>query len=536
MTIKDIESYLDRASIIPISRDKKPLIPWKEYQSRKATKEEVENWLKKFPNMNIGIVTGKISNIAVVDVEKGGNTKDLPETLKVKTGGDGYHFYYQYTEGIENKARIRELTDIRGEGGYVVCPPSIHASGKKYEWLNKTNPVLFPRFLFGLKKEEKWDLLANGVGEGERNETAAKYIGKLMNVFSPDTWENTVWETTKIWNSKNQPSLPEGELRNVYQSIKNRALKNERKIEIQKNVEFLSFTDILKSGKEELLNVKPSDIVSFGYDWLDEQLTGLFPGELVIIGGETGTGKTTFATNIIYKASKENRCCIFALEDRLNDYAIKALYFVLGKIRKEKGENNYLWNCYRKNEIGSQEFLADIAEAENRLKNENIYFAKVEKQINIDLLEKLVEQQVEQGTTLFLIDHLHYFDLFKKEQSKADYIEQVMVRIKTLQNRTGARIIMIVHYKKLDGRKPRLDSFKDSISIVQNANYVINLWREREKETDPKYQTTFFIPKTRNPNGEGMIKVEFDPQINDYKNIYDQSWKRGIDNGGRIKV
>jgi len=137
----------------------------------------------------------------------------------------------------------------------------------------------------------------------------------------------------------------------------------------------------------------------------------------------------------------------------------------------------------------------------------------------------------QEGFELFLIDHLHYFDLLRGRASKADYIESVMVRIKRLQVRTGARIILVVHYRKLNGKKPTLDSFKDSISIVHNANYVINLWRDRSEGAD-HYATTFIIPKARNPNGEGQIEVVFDPQKNDYKT--DKDWEYGTSQDSQI--
>lgn len=516
--------YLNRASIIPVGQNKLPLVKWKEFQERKATPDEVKEWWTKWPDANIGIITGKISDIAVVDVEKGGDTTGLPETTIVKTGGGGWHYYYRYCEGVENRARIRPLTDIRGEGGYVVCPPSLHASGQKYEWIKKYgNLTPFPKHLFGLKEKQNWTEIASGVNDGYRNESAASYIGKLMSIFEPDTWENTVWETTRLWNEKNNPSLPERELRTTYESIKQRAIKNPRPI----LTKFVTLTEVIKRGKEEVLNIKPEDIVSFGYDWLDDQLTGFFPGELVVVGGETGTGKTTWVTNIIYKTSKQRKCAIFALEDRLNDYGIKRLYFEIGRIRRQEGLKNYYWNTYRRNVIPNQEqFLKEINQAEKNLANDNVEFAEVEEQMNIDLLEKLMQQQVDRGVSLFLIDHLHYLNLLRGDITKTDYIEKVMIRMKMFLNRTGARMILVVHYKKLDGKKPKLDSFKDSISIAQNANYTIHLWRDRtDANSENRYKTTFFIPKSRNPNGEGSIEVEFDPETNDYKNI--SKWQFG---------
>jgi replicative DNA helicase len=259
-------------------------------------------------------------------------------------------------------------------------------------------------------------------------------------------------------------------------------------------------------------------------------MTGIFPSELTVIGGESGTGKTTFATQIILKASKEHKCAIYALEDRLEDYGLRALYFEIGKLRKKDELKNYPWNEFRKNNIKDILFNSYKNKAKQNLKNENIQFAKIEQLMNIDLLEHLIEEQVKNGVKLFLIDHLHYFDLLKEDMTKADYIEKTMIRLKTLLNKTKASMLLVVHYKKLNGQKPTLDSFKDSISIVQNANYVINLWRDRALKKNneipeklisifggtEQVETVFYIPKSRNPNGEATITVLFDKSTGDY--------------------
>ena len=288
---------------------------------------------------------------------------------------------------------------------------------------------------------------------------------------------------------------------------------------MKEHIEFIPFSEILNRAIVELDDIKPEDIVSFGYPFLDDKLTGLFKGELVIVGGESGTGKTTFATNILYKASKKHRCSLFALEDRLNDYGLRTIYFEMGRIRKKEGKKNYPWNEYRKNEIIDQEYKKYRDQAKKNLENPNLYFADVKVQMNIDMLEKAIINEIANGSKLFLIDHLHYFDFGTNDSTKADYIEKLMVRMKLIQNQTGARIIMVVHYRKLNGVKPSIDSFKDSMAIVQNANYVINLWRDRSlsDENTSQYETKLFVPKSRNPNGECSFDLMFNPDINDYE-------------------
>ncbi len=205
------------------------------------------------------------------------------------------------------------------------------------------------------------------------------------------------------------------------------------------------------------------------------------------------------------------------------------MFFEVGKIRKKKNCKNYSWNSFRKNEVNTDEYRKELEQAKVNLANENIEFYSANELMTVDTLEAVIEQKVSEGVDLFLVDHLHYFDLLRGSSSKADNVENTMTRMKTIQNKTGARIILVVHYRKLNGQKPTLDSFKDSISIVQNANYVINIWRDRsqnnddfksvEKFVDMRVPTEFYIPKARNPNGETTMKVMYNRDTNDYELI-----------------
>ncbi len=99
---------------------------------------KIMEWWTQWPDANIGIATGKISGLFVVDVDGDipQGTLQLPDTPTVVTG-KGKHYYYRYVEGLEisNSQKINGLpVDIRGDGGYVVAPPSIHPNGGRYEF------------------------------------------------------------------------------------------------------------------------------------------------------------------------------------------------------------------------------------------------------------------------------------------------------------------------------------------------------------------------------------------------------------------
>ena len=122
-------------SIIPIvstGQKKEPAVKWKKYQSEHADEATARSWWDADPRRNIGIVTGEISGLIVLDVDgpEGLATLEtfgeLPRTPVVRTG-KGKHYYFRYP-GVKVRNFTKKLPglDFRGDGGYVVAPPSKH--------------------------------------------------------------------------------------------------------------------------------------------------------------------------------------------------------------------------------------------------------------------------------------------------------------------------------------------------------------------------------------------------------------------------
>ncbi len=137
--------YLEQEfSIVPSNpKTKAPLVPWTEFQSRLATKDEIYGWFRQYPRAMISLVTGKTSGITIVDADSleaiERINKYLPDSLEipcVQTPRDGKHFYFSYTKGIPTKAGILPHIDTRNDGGCIVVPPSINGNGKAYSWLD----------------------------------------------------------------------------------------------------------------------------------------------------------------------------------------------------------------------------------------------------------------------------------------------------------------------------------------------------------------------------------------------------------------
>lgn len=248
-------------SIIPVGQDKKPLISWAEFQERRASKDEIKAWFKKFPKANIGVVTGPISNLLVFDIDaKHGRTSgefQFPVTVCSNTGGGGEHYFFKYPKfEVHNSAGLLfgEGVDIRGKGGYIVLPPSLHLSSKYYEWKEFCSPfdlelADIPEWLeTALSKQSKkespkmYEKDSSEIIEGTRNDTAVSVAGKIISETSKELRSSVGYKKFIKWNSLLSSPLSEEELKAVWKSVckydnkdvsnllKNKEAKEEKKV------------------------------------------------------------------------------------------------------------------------------------------------------------------------------------------------------------------------------------------------------------------------------------------------------------------
>ena len=118
----------------------------------------------------------------------------LPSTVESRTGGGGRHLYFEHPGyPVRNRTGIGQGIDLRGDGGYVVAPPSLHPSGEHYAWRSGCSPeertlAPLPRWLLtatGIPRSGRslgdWrKLVQDGVPEGQRNSTIASLTGHLL--------------------------------------------------------------------------------------------------------------------------------------------------------------------------------------------------------------------------------------------------------------------------------------------------------------------------------------------------------------------
>ena len=231
---EQIKEYIDYGwSILPVRPDeKRPYMSnWLQYTKIKASYEMVDSWFHNLAGAGVGAVTGRISNMVVLDVEESCPIpieellRKYPTQMVAKSGGGGYHLYYTYPQNqsrVANRVRIFEGADLRADGGFIVLPPTMHPSGNRYEWVKKGPLGAFPMGLLDLKAQstafnEGWITEAlRGVSEGGRNDTCARLAGYF---FKKGMNADIVEALLLDWNERNDPPLPTREVRTTIKSI-----------------------------------------------------------------------------------------------------------------------------------------------------------------------------------------------------------------------------------------------------------------------------------------------------------------------------
>jgi len=308
---------------------------------------------------------------------------------------------------------------------------------------------------------------------------------------------------------------------------------------IKKALNFISVSDeeLTKQAEKELIEMTPDKMINFGLPFLDEKLCGIFPAELIVVGGATGTGKTSLARDIAFNVGLQGKKTLYyMLEDHFVNSKKVQQYFSINRLRYEEDKKKFPLKPYLTGDI-NKDLLREYFK---KLKNhKTVHKGLTWRRGRIEVNPQAILDDIKEATKtqdLIIIDHLHYLS-YENSSNRQVEIESFMRKLSTIVKETSARIILLAHYKKLDGKKPTDESFKDAQAIPQNATTTIHLYRNRDAmdvepdETEDgtiiraENQTEFFIQKTRIPFASGNIKVEYDAERGQYEGATD--WYQG---------
>jgi predicted Rdx family selenoprotein len=194
-------------------------------------------WTRR-PDLNVAIATGAVSGIVVLDIDdyKGGGDSlielekrygALPVTMSATTPRGGQHYYFRHPgQFVPNAVDLVPGIDVRGDGGYVLLPPSI-VDGKPYEWDDRQAVAALPEWLMqgmtkarhNARRPEYWIKLAEGVTAGERNQKMTEIVGLMAGAGLPD---DLVAVLALAVNKRFKPPMADREVATVVRSITTR--------------------------------------------------------------------------------------------------------------------------------------------------------------------------------------------------------------------------------------------------------------------------------------------------------------------------
>lgn len=155
--------WLDEEKRETLKNTGKPKKTWTPYQFRLPTDDEILTWFDKRSQVNIGIVTGKISGLVVLDIDneeafKEAKKRGLNQNTPCTQSKRGLHFYFKHP-GYDLSNFVGKLPDmdLRADGGYIIAPPSLHPDGVFYAWRIKPDTHLLadlPEWIIDLAKPQ----------------------------------------------------------------------------------------------------------------------------------------------------------------------------------------------------------------------------------------------------------------------------------------------------------------------------------------------------------------------------------------------
>lgn len=453
--------------------DKRPLFKGSAQTQGTTDLNQIRDIWTQHPNANIGIATG--DGLTVIDVDTitahgvdGENSMlvyqvdygFINETLEVTTPTGGKHYYYLTDNEYSNKASILPGVDVRGLGGYVVGPGST-INGTLYEAKQLTKPqranseVL--QLLGTCKKRETstdpFEAIEKGysdtlIPQGSRTDYLIKQCAQLCD--GTKTLE-TMKRMIQVVNETNlETPLTDRELETeVFPSLKRFKKHEAKKVDPETSID---------PNKINLVSV--SDIKKERVEWL---IPGYIPkGNITIIGGDGGLGKTSLWCNIASAISNGTPCVLQENNDFLYPQG-EVIYFSgeddTARVLRERLEQNG----------ANLDNIKTLPMGDDAFTSLSIGGA---------LIEGIIEAR---RPMLVIFDPIQQF-IKNADMSKRNDMRQIMTNLSKLGEKYGTTFILVMHTNKRDKIGSFRDKLSDSADLWDISRSVLALGRNQNNE------------------------------------------------------
>lgn len=292
---------------------------------------------------------------------------------------------------------------------------------------------------------------------------------------------------------------------------------------------FESAPNRLKNERDERVERGKLEI-QYHHGFLDDLLRGIAPNDLIVLGAETGAGKTEFARGVAARNAKQGkRVYYFALEAEEKEIERRTKYgIVLGLLSREnkprREEVNYP-DWYRgKCEDIIGEDIDTQADRMLALEYRTLHTYYRGSKFDHDDIKRLF-LAIQSDADLIVLDHLHYVDIDDENENRG--FKKTVKMIRDVALGIGRPVILVVHLRKRDMRSkaivPDAEMIHGSSDIAKICTRVIMLAPARSmRNRDPGISNTFFyVPKDRVGGATGLVALcEFDRRQRGYLQRY----------------
>lgn len=523
-------SYRDRGfAALPVDREKHARVHWQELQDRLPTDLEIDEWVRQWPDSNVAIVMGRGRFVIDIDgdlvaatsalVERG---YDLDGALMQSTG-KGYHLLFATDRPIRNAAGWIKgpgfSIDVRGDGGYIVAWPSVHANGRQYTWATKLRePRMAPENLLEalVRRHEPrngggryapvgqpdWvsDLLRDGASEGGRNDAVTKLAGYLFRTMPDDVAEQMIL----TWNeARNTPPLPRAEVEASCRSIQRKAM-------YEKNVVALD-PDALRAEVSQKSDARSAgailagmvsrlrdrvDILETPYAALNRLLHGgILSHEYTILAARPSVGKTAMAIELCEHAAEAGRRVLLVSIEMSPESVAERL-----AVRRSGIEAGVL----RAGGLTDEQYEAFVAAAADVARLPLVIEGGLTR---ADQIRDAVEQAAKDGEPygLVVVDYLQIMQpaIVRKDARRLE-VDDTSAVLKSIPKYLRVPVVVISEINRAGATEPTIKDLKESGSLEYQADNILLLHREQFSP-----QVEVIIGKARNAQ-VGRFALYFD--------------------------
>jgi hypothetical protein len=225
-------SYANQGyTVFPLQPNGKQPLTDHGFKDASRDPETIRQWWTKWPDANVGIVTGKVSGVVVLDVDRKHGVDgvvsmaelEIPKTLTIRTPSGGFHLFFKAPSGtiVPRRIGVKPGLDILGEGGYVVAAGS-WVNGSSYEIARNLPIAECPECLINLAqravlREEPVKDVQGKIAAGGRNNYLTTVGGKLRRIGF--TQDELIASLLAVNSSRLNPPLSDAEVRRTAASV-----------------------------------------------------------------------------------------------------------------------------------------------------------------------------------------------------------------------------------------------------------------------------------------------------------------------------